>query len=70
MDSWIHSLNMQLISVGFLQNYMCYQGNRKKALQQRGLTAELKSGMPEAGTLLVVGDRNRDLRDPAHGDGD
>ncbi|MCK2001332.1 uroporphyrinogen-III C-methyltransferase [[Brevibacterium] frigoritolerans] len=42
----------------------------KKALQQRGLTAELKSGMPEAGTLLVVGDRNRDLRDPAHGDGD
>ncbi|MBR8644090.1 uroporphyrinogen-III synthase [[Brevibacterium] frigoritolerans] len=39
-------------------------------MQQRGLTAELKSEMPEAGTLLVVGDRNRDLRDPAHGDGD
>ncbi|MFF2497112.1 uroporphyrinogen-III C-methyltransferase [Peribacillus sp. NPDC058075] len=42
----------------------------KKALQQRGLTAELKSEMAEAGTLLVVGDRNRDLRDSAHGDGD
>ncbi|MBT2666331.1 uroporphyrinogen-III C-methyltransferase [Bacillus sp. ISL-4] len=42
----------------------------KKALQQRGLMAELKSEMSEAGTLLVVGDRNRDQRDPAHGDGD
>ncbi|MFE4810240.1 uroporphyrinogen-III C-methyltransferase [Peribacillus simplex] len=42
----------------------------KKALQQRGLMAELKSEMSDTGTLLVVGDRNRDQRDPAYGDGD
>ncbi|MBO0996145.1 uroporphyrinogen-III C-methyltransferase [Bacillus sp. SD075] len=42
----------------------------KKALQQRGLMAELKSEMSGSGTLLVVGDRNKDQIDRAHGDGD
>ncbi|MGE7758824.1 uroporphyrinogen-III C-methyltransferase [Peribacillus sp. NPDC097895] len=42
----------------------------KMVLQQRGLMAELKSEMEEAGTLLVIGDRSKDQRDPAHGDGD
>ncbi|CAH0125213.1 Uroporphyrinogen-III C-methyltransferase [Peribacillus sp. Bi96] len=42
----------------------------KMVIQQRGLMAELKSEMEEAGTLLVIGDRSKDQRDPAYGDGD
>ncbi|AOH56164.1 uroporphyrinogen-III C-methyltransferase [Peribacillus muralis] len=42
----------------------------KKVLQKRGLSAKLKSEMPETGRLLVIGDRDKNQIDSDYGDAD